>query len=139
MKHLPVLIVIAIFALSTVLPVATIFITFVIVGAIFSSVFLDNDRKGKSLHIIPQQYFISKKKYLRSPEYRAKRIIVLKRDNYTCRGCGTTEQLEVHHTTYKRLGNEKLTDLVTVCRNCHQRIHDKYGYNYKSEFPLIKD
>ena len=34
--------------------------------------------------------------------------------------------LDLHHRTYKRLGNEKLSDLVTVCRKCHEMIHEHY-------------
>lgn len=32
--------------------------------------------------------------------------------------------LDLHHRTYKRLGNEHIgIDLVPVCRNCHNEIH----------------
>ena len=79
-----------------------------------------------------------KKEYMTSFGWRMKREAVLRRDNSCCQSCGATERLEVHHITYKRLGNEDLGDLIVVCRNCHQKIHDRYGYNYQSFFPLIK-
>lgn len=31
--------------------------------------------------------------------------------------------LDLHHRTYKNLGNERLIDLVAVCRTCHDEIH----------------
>jgi len=37
--------------------------------------------------------------------------------------------LHVHHKTYKRLGSEKLNDLVTVCAPCHTEIHQMHRDN----------
>jgi hypothetical protein len=31
--------------------------------------------------------------------------------------------VELHHTTYDRLGCEKLTDLVPLCREHHELVH----------------
>ena len=34
--------------------------------------------------------------------------------------------LDLHHRTYKRLGNERINvDLVPVCRSCHDEIHTR--------------
>ena len=80
-----------------------------------------------------------KKDYMRSEKWKQKRKLVLQRDGYCCMDCLSGDQLEVHHITYKRLGNEKLSDLATVCRSCHQKIHNKYGYNYQRNYPLFID
>ena len=40
-----------------------------------------------------------------------------------CHVCGT-RPVEMHHKTYKRLGSERLTDLLPLCRTCHQLVHD---------------
>ena len=77
--------------------------------------------------------------YLSSNKWKVLRLEVLLRDSYECQMCTSTTSLEVHHITYKHFTNESLGELVTVCRNCHQRIHNKYGYNYNYKFPLIKD
>lgn len=62
--------------------------------------------------------------YLQSKEWAIIREKVLERDDYTCVLCGATDcQLDVHHKTYKRHGNEKLFDLITLCENCHNEIH----------------
>lgn len=41
-----------------------------------------------------------------------------------CAGCGATSKLNLHHRTYKRIGEEWLTDLILACRDCHGEIHD---------------
>ena len=40
--------------------------------------------------------------------------------------------LEVHHRSYKRLFKEHLTDLMALCRKCHQTVHN-YHKNSKSQ------
>lgn len=39
-----------------------------------------------------------------------------------CAGC-KGRPTQIHHRTYKRLGQEWLNDLVAVCRDCHVAIH----------------
>jgi len=41
-----------------------------------------------------------------------------------CYVCGK-QPVELHHRTYKRLGEEKLMDIVPLCRTCHQGTHDR--------------
>lgn len=78
-----------------------------------------------------------KQQYLKSPEWKTLKSEVLNRDNYTCQSCNTNGiPLEVHHITYQNFGNENLSDLVSLCRNCHQSIHDKHGYDYNKLYPL---
>ena len=67
------------------------------------------------------------KEYIKSTAWYQKRLARLKKDKYTCQKCGDTEFLEVHHLTYDNLGDEPMEDLVCLCRDCHQAIHDKYG------------
>jgi len=40
-----------------------------------------------------------------------------------CQLCGFRYQLDVHHLSYKNLGNEKDEDLLVVCRRCHNDLH----------------
>ncbi len=61
--------------------------------------------------------------YLRSPEWRHKRNLVLNRDHRKCRVCEGKKKLEVHHLTYARKYNESLYDLVTLCETCHEIAH----------------
>lgn len=63
--------------------------------------------------------------YLNSKEWALKKKEVLFRDDYCCQLCGEVENLNVHHLTYNRVGDEALFDLVTFCRSCHEIEHGK--------------
>ena len=63
--------------------------------------------------------------YLKTPRYRELHRKTLQRDKYKCQICGTGTNLVVHHVTYRRLGNESLDDLVTLCDSCHFEVHKK--------------
>lgn len=60
--------------------------------------------------------------YINSRDWQLKRREVLKRDNHQCQTCLNTENLEIHHKTYERLGDENLDDLITLCTHCHEAI-----------------
>lgn len=63
--------------------------------------------------------------YLDSPEWKQKRSRVLDRADGICEGCGINRASQVHHLTYKNVGNEFLFELVAVCNICHERLHEK--------------
>ena len=67
--------------------------------------------------------FIDYKKYLRSDYWKKIKNQVLERDNNRCRLCNSKEKLHVHHRTYDNLGNEKLEELITLCKKCHYITH----------------
>jgi len=62
--------------------------------------------------------------YLKSDEWKRKRYVVLKRDNWRCVYCGGRAS-QVHHTKYARynIGREPIEWLVSVCKDCHESIH----------------
>lgn len=64
-------------------------------------------------------------------EWKRKRAEALERDNHTCQDCGVDEILEVHHITPARRFNDvseahKLSNLVTLCRDCHNKWEGLY-------------
>lgn len=63
------------------------------------------------------------KAYINSYIWKAKSRIV-KEHFKVCAVCGSKHSLNVHHKTYKRLGNEKLRDLVVLCRKHHKKVHE---------------
>lgn len=66
--------------------------------------------------------------YLRTPEWRRTRAAALVRAGNCCSLDAThTSDLEVHHRTYERLGDELVTDLVVLCRSCHRLHHEVHG------------
>lgn len=60
--------------------------------------------------------------YLQSPKWLIKRKKVLERDNHICQACLTRKATQVHHTTYRHVGDEPLFELVSVCKECHDKI-----------------
>lgn len=69
-----------------------------------------------------QDFFEAHSNYLRSPEWKARRVAVLRRDGYICQACLQNEASQVHHLTYKHWGHEPLFELVSVCKPCHDQI-----------------
>lgn len=63
--------------------------------------------------------------YLRSPEFKELK------ERY--RGSGLPQKcvvckdpnVDLHHRTYARLGEERLTDLIPLCRHHHDQLHDE--------------
>jgi len=68
---------------------------------------------------------MSYQEYLQTPEWAAKRQQILIRDEHRCRVCNGGEQLNVHHRTYERRGDEDLNDLTTLCQPCHEYFHNR--------------
>jgi hypothetical protein len=78
--------------------------------------------------------------YYRSAAWSSKRQQRLTLDRHTCQGCGITaaqlehlgwSRLQVHHKNagppdyrYPSFGNEKLSDLLTLCETCHDGVTD---------------
>ena len=88
---------------------------------------------------IKQLMFISAKdklEYMQSEKWRIKRNAVFVRDNNTCQSCGSTDRLECHHIDYTMLGDEPLEHLITVCRQCHQAVHDRLGYSRETYYNI---
>jgi 5-methylcytosine-specific restriction endonuclease McrA len=70
--------------------------------------------------------------YLQSRRWADKRRQKLVEQNYTCERCGYCRltnpidiPLDAHHKTYDHLGDEPLSDLEVLCRNCHTKQHGK--------------
>ena len=61
--------------------------------------------------------------YLRSPEWRNRRIRALCVAGDACEECGVGYSLQVHHLTYERRGCELPEDLVVLCKTCHRMVH----------------
>lgn len=73
------------------------------------------------------------KKYIKSDTWKKKCEQRLKIADYKCEMCGRLqknckdERLQIHHITYKNLGNEDIyNDLIAVCGRCHILIHAYY-------------
>jgi 5-methylcytosine-specific restriction endonuclease McrA len=89
---------------------------------------LERDRENKAEEeaerLRKEQWKLRYHEYLRGEEWQAKRLLVLKRCNEICEGCGTAQATQVHHVYYnEEMGSEPLWALRGVCRPCHEREH----------------
>ncbi len=64
------------------------------------------------------------REYLKSDEWKRKRYVVFKRDNWRCVYCGS-RATQVHHKRYAKynIGKEPIDWLVSVCKSCHNSLH----------------
>jgi len=59
--------------------------------------------------------------------YRKLRTDILERDGWRCQNCGTSECLQVHHIRPRgALGDDTPENLITLCADCHDRLHLSY-------------
>lgn len=80
------------------------------------------------LERVPPEYYEAYSVYLKSPEWRALRKLVLKRDKYTCVDCLDSDlPLQVHHIHYDGVETMTFTtdQCVSVCHTCHAKRHGR--------------
>lgn len=61
--------------------------------------------------------------YLRTRWWYGRRNEALRQARYRCQSCESKRELQVHHTSYERLGDEADSDLSVLCRGCHLGEH----------------
>lgn len=64
-----------------------------------------------------------KEKYWRSAHWRRKAKERKEIDGFACVQCGAKDNLETHHWRYE-LFNEEMKDLCTLCKICHEWMHE---------------
>lgn len=69
---------------------------------------------------------LTQREQRKTAEYRKWRKEVLKRDNNTCKRCGSNNKLEAHHirpfVTNPDLAFETFNG-ITLCKDCHKYVH----------------
>jgi hypothetical protein len=69
--------------------------------------------------------------YMASPEWTSLRRRTIEAHDGKCERCGGIEDVQVHHTSYRRLGHELPEDLLVLCGVCHRREHGRpFRANY---------
>jgi 5-methylcytosine-specific restriction endonuclease McrA len=70
--------------------------------------------------------YLCYQEYLQSDEWKYKRDMMIRLRNYECELCHRSpSDLHVHHKTYENVCNERVRDLMVVCRKCHEHLHSK--------------
>ena len=77
---------------------------------------IDKSRKTKKQRKEGRDAYL---RYLDSPEWRKKREEVFLFHGRFCCKCKTNNRLQIHHLTYVNLFNEKMEDLMVLCKPCH--------------------
>ena len=79
--------------------------------------------------LIPRWGYEAKPGRLIDDEWNELRKAALYRDKYICQGCGQSGvPLDAHHIIpLSRGGNNWLNNLISLCRDCHTRIHPWIG------------
>lgn len=65
------------------------------------------------------------REYLKTDEWKSARGKALRKAKYKCELCFTKSNLNTHHKTYARRGEEETSDLIVLCEACHAKFHDK--------------
>ena len=103
----------------------------------FSQINFDNWNEKKNnekldinerFEVLQKSRFYNYDKYLQSKEWKIIRDKVIQRDNGICLHCNTNPAQEVHHKHYKTIYKENISDLESVCTDCHRAIHKVHFY-----------
>jgi 5-methylcytosine-specific restriction endonuclease McrA len=63
---------------------------------------------------------------LDATSYRELHRQVLDRDGWRCQTCGSMQNLQVHHLKFRsQSGGDVEQNLLTLCSECHARMHRK--------------
>ena len=62
--------------------------------------------------------------YRQSPRWQKLRRAVMLRAGGKCEICLRAEGVDAAHLTYERIFNERLSDLLWVCRACHRELDE---------------
>jgi hypothetical protein len=71
--------------------------------------------------------------YLASKHWKQMRVAAYQYYKGRCQRCGDQipfSVVTIHHRVYKRMGQEKVTDLILYCSHCHTCIHKGRSLNH---------
>lgn len=112
-----------------------------------SATSLHNLQNSKSGKISKNVVFQEKKSPKKSKIHRKSRKMiitkdtynyVIERDNYSCRLCGSTSFLQLHHILYRSQRKDLINDVdncIMLCSDCHRLVHS----NKKKWQPILLD
>jgi len=73
--------------------------------------------------------------------YNNIKAYILDRDGYKCRLCGSkNKKFHIHHINLRsKGGSNEHTNLITICEDCHDKIHKGKVENFKVRRSITKD
>lgn len=73
-----------------------------------------------------------REEYLNSNEWKTLRSKILS-TGCKCQCCNDQDAIDVHHMVYRNIVDVKVSDLVPVCRECHNLLHKAIRDGYISQ------
>jgi hypothetical protein len=61
--------------------------------------------------------------YLATDKWRGFKNSIISKRGFNCELCSSKKNIQVHHLTYERLGNEMPEDVMILCKKCHEKAH----------------
>ena len=80
-----------------------------------------NPDKIKAYSARPEVKERSRRRWI-NKKYGESGFVVLERDSYLCRKCGSPKQIQIHHKDWNKANND-LDNLILFCNSCHQKLH----------------
>ena len=80
------------------------------------------------------------KRYISSKEWKNKKKFAIQLADYKCEFCNEKGYLEVHHSNYECLYNERFNDVFVLCEECHKeedenrRFFTAYGTYLRKKY-----
>lgn len=78
------------------------------------------------------------KPYLATSRWKKQRLLVLRRDSYTCTYCGDVANEVDHVHPRSKGGTDDIDNLVACCRTCNIRKKDRVFLNGDSTPPVFR-
>ena len=80
-------------------------------------------------HVVYPRYRARYTNHLKSRYWKELKLSRLMLDNYKCYSCKTPVTFytsDCHHKTYTNLGKESILDVITLCKECHNDVHNRH-------------
>ena len=75
--------------------------------------------------------FADYRSYLFSKRWQARKAVFASKHPKKCYVCRSKVKVHLHHKTYERLGSERDSDMIWLCKKHHKNVH-------KSRLPLVE-
>ena len=102
-----------------------IFLSLSLIASLYGCYYYHQEYKRfKNIVLPPPSKQGKSKKEIKREKWLRIRSYILFRDGFRCQECGYYKHLEVHHIVPRsKGGTDEFSNLVTLCKECHDVIH----------------
>lgn len=87
-------------------------------------IFPRHDDDGLMKRLLSLRY-IPYEDYLKTEHWKQVRKYALAYARNRCQICNATGLVDVHHRSYENRGDERMEDVIVLCRDCHTTFHER--------------